>query len=404
MHRYYLDQAATSWPKSPQVLDAVSRYLREDGAAAGRGSYSSALVSMNWVDRARIAIAKLINAPAPADIALMSSGTHALNEAILGTVRPGDHVITTAIEHNSVLRPLERLRQDRIIDLDIAPCNHLGWVDPEDVVKLRRVNTKLLALSHASNVTGMIQEIEPLGQWCRTNDVCFLVDAAQSIGYVPIDVMRLGVDYLAAPGHKGLGGILGTGLLYLSKSRQAHHRPLLSGGTGSQSESLVPDLTWPHKVEPGNLNVPGIVSLAVAVELLLQDPAKYQGGKMQADWARLRKLLTHVPNLRLHAGDNAQQYVSVLSCTHSSLSPTDMAAILDAEFQVEVRAGLHCAALIHSYLDSANAGTVNAGTVNAGTVNGGTVNGGTVRFSFGHELDPQIEAVLEKVVEALSQC
>ena len=383
MSRSYLDQAATSWPKHPQVLDAVMRYLQQDGAAAGRGSYTSAVVSMHWVDRARIAIAKLINAPAPEDVALMCSGTHALNEAILGCVKPGDHVITSAIEHNSILRPLERLRQECIIDLEVAPCNRWGWVDPEDVIRRQRPNTKLLAISHASNVTGMLQTLEPLGQWCRTNNIVFLVDAAQSLGYVPIDVTQLGIDYLAAPGHKGIGGILGTGLLYLSKLRQAEHRPLLSGGSGSQSESLNPDLMWPYKVEPGNLNMPGIVSLAVAAELLLQDPLKYQGTKMQADWKRLRGVLAQVPQLQVHAQENEEQYVSVLSCTHSALAPAELAAVLDAEFHVEVRSGLHCAALIHHYL--------------------GTEVAGTVRFSFGHTLDPQIESVLEKVVVALSE-
>jgi len=384
MPRLYLDHAATSWPKDPQVLDAVSKFLREDGATAGRGAYGSALRSMNWVDRARVAVAHLIGAPNSTDIALLSSGTHALNEAILGSIQPGCHVIATAIEHNSVLRPLERLRQEQIIQLDIAPCSSIGWVDPQDIFKLHRSNTRMVAISHASNVTGAIQEIETIGKWCHEHDIIFLVDAAQSLGYVPIDVLNNHIDYLAAPGHKGLGGILGTAILYLAKERQSAHRALLCGGTGSQSESLAPELPWPTKVEPGNLNLPGIVSIAVAAEILLKCPIQTLATKMQSDWKKFRNILSQIPNLHLHAGSEAQRHVSVLSCTHASLAPNDLAAILDAEFQIETRSGLHCAAKIHDYL--------------------GTADNGTLRFSFGHHLDPQAENVFKNVSNALSQC
>lgn len=384
MPRLYLDHAATSWPKDPKVLDAVSKYLRDDGATAGRGAYGSALRSMNWVDRARIAVAHLIGAPNPADVALMNSGTHALNEAIFGSIQPGCHVIATAIEHNSVLRPLERLRQEHAIQLDIAPCNSVGWVDPHDIFKLHRPNTRLLALSHASNVTGAIQEIETIGKWCHEQDIILLVDAAQSLGYVPIDVLKNHIDYLAAPGHKGLGGILGTGILYVAKERQFSHRPLLCGGTGSQSESLAPELPWPTKVEPGNLNVPGVVSLAVAAEIRLNQSIHTLAKTMQTDWEKFRNILSQIPNLHLHASRDAKRQVSVVSCTHASLAPNDLAAILDAEFQIETRSGLHCAAKIHDYL--------------------GTASQGTLRFSFGHHLDPQVENIFEIVAEALSQC
>lgn len=383
MQRFYLDQAATSWPKRPDVLAAVTEFLHETGAAAGRGSYASARISANWIDRARIAIAKLIHAPSSDSIALMGSGTHALNEAIGGSIRPGSHVIASAIEHNSVLRPLERMRREGLIELDIVPCDQLGWVNPSDIARLKKPNTHLLAMSHASNVTGMIQELQSLGMWCRENGITFLVDAAQTIGYVPIDVQAYGIDYLAAPGHKGLGGILGTGFLYASQAKQAAHRPLMVGGTGSQSESLFPELAWPQKVEPGNLNMPGIVSMAVATEALLREPFSEREAKMHGDWSRLRDLLSRVPGLQLLAHADSQKYVGVLSCCHSQFTPTDLAAILDAEFQIEVRAGLHCAAHIHHYLETAPMGTL--------------------RFSFGHELDPLVAGALEKAVESLSQ-
>jgi cysteine desulfurase / selenocysteine lyase len=382
--RIYLDQAATSWPKHPQVLEAVMHFLQHQGAAAGRGSYASSLSSLNWIDRARLAIARLINAPADNDIALMQSGTHALNEALHGVLQPGSHVITTAVEHNSVLRPLEHMRQQGIISLDIVGCDSTGWIDPQDLFRARRSDTTLLAMSHASNVTGTIQDIESVGAWCRANEIVFLVDAAQTIGYWPIDVERSGIDYLAAPGHKGLGGILGTGFLYLKNSRQDLHQPLMFGGTGSQSESLLPHLPWPQKVEAGNHNLPGIVSMAKGAEILLAGNAQLRVSQIEQGVRQLKDLLARFPTLLAFGPAEAGKQVSVVSWRHPTWAPTEVAAVLDAEFGIEVRAGLHCAALIHAYL--------------------GSESGGTVRISFGHALTEDFLGKLSGALEAVAGC
>ena len=359
-------------------------FLQHQGAAAGRGSYASSLSSLNWVERARSAIARLINAPAADDIALMQSGTHSLNEALHGVLQARAHVITTAIEHNSVLRPLEHMRKQGLISLDVVGCDSTGWVNPQDLFKVRRSETKLLAMSHASNVTGTIQDIESVGAWCRANEIIFLVDAAQTMGYWPIDVENCGIDYLAAPGHKGLGGILGTGFLYLKNSRQASHQPLMFGGTGSQSESLLPHLPWPQKVEAGNLNLPGIVSMATGGEILLAENAELRVTQIERGVRSLRELLAQFPPLQTYGPAEAGKQVSVVSWRHPTWEPTEVAAVLDAEFGIEVRAGLHCSALVHTYL--------------------GSEIGGTVRVSFGHTLTEEFLGKLASAVEAVASC
>ena len=213
--RIYLDNAATSWPKPEAVYDAVDRYQREVGGPNGRSGYREALEANRVVERARRGVAKLIGAPDPLHVVFGCNGTDVLNLAIRGSVRPGDHVVTTVCDHNSVLRPLRALREQHDVTVTYVPCDGQGFVSPDDVRAALRPNTRLVAVVHASNVTGAIQPIAEIGPIVRESEALFLVDAAQSLGHVPIDVRQLEVDLLAAPGHKGLLGPLGTGVLYL---------------------------------------------------------------------------------------------------------------------------------------------------------------------------------------------
>jgi len=381
--RLYLDQAATSWPKITAVARAVEECIQTQGATAGRGIYESSRQSQRYVDQARFALAKLIGAPSPDSIALLTSGTHALNEAIQGVLRPGDHVIATAVEHNSVLRPLERLRKSGGIDLDIVRCDATGFVQPSHIYDRLNATTKLIVLCHASNVTGTLQAVEEVGKWARSHDLIFLVDAAQTLGYLPIDVEKICADYLAAPAHKGLGGLLGTGLLYASERCQKMHQPLIVGGTGSFSEELDPDLPWPVKVEAGNLNLPGIVSVAVAAEYLIQQDLTHRHRNLMKRGQLCRDLLESYSSIRTYGVKDYSQQVGVLSWRHASLSPTELAAILDSEFHIEARAGFHCAALIHPYL--------------------GTADEGTVRFSFSPEDSSCDHPSLTTAIQALGE-
>ncbi|MEY4567397.1 MAG: putative cysteine desulfurase [Planctomycetota bacterium] len=362
--RFYLDQAATSWPKSTATLNAVQEYLVQCGAAGGRGQYHSARIAQQWIDRARLAITQLIHADDASSIALLSSGTHALNEALYGCLKEGDHVITTASEHNSLLRPLSRLRAAGMIEFDIVGCDQTGWIDPDDIFRLWRNETRLVAVNHASNVTGAVQQIAEIGRQVHARDGLFLVDAAQTLGYLPIDVRSSHIDYLAAPGHKGLGAILGTGLLYASSRCRDVHRPMMAGGTGTASEILDPELLWPSKVEVGNLNLPGIVSIAVAAEQFRGIDWKERCHNIELQLNRYQTGLSQIERLKIvgprgnRLPDGGLKQIGVISLIAEEIAPPELAAILDSHFGIEVRSGFHCAAAIHRYLGTEAEGTV----------------------------------------------
>ena len=211
--RIYLDNAATSWPKPESVYAAVDQYQRQLGAAAGRSAYRAATEAERAVQEARAAVAKLIGVDDPKRIVLTLNGTDSLNLAIHGLLRPGSHVVTTVVEHNSVLRPLRRLEETVGVEVTRVTCNDQGIVDWRAVAAALRPETALVAMVHASNVTGAVQPIAEVGELLRPRRAWFLVDAAQSLGHLPISVTDLGIDLLAAPGHKGLLGPLGTGIL-----------------------------------------------------------------------------------------------------------------------------------------------------------------------------------------------
>ncbi len=214
--RIYLDNAATSWPKPEAVYAAIDRAQREWGVAAGRGVSREASEIARMLQTTRAAISGIINGGAAERIAFCQNGTAACNTALLGMLQPGDHVITTQTEHNSILRPLEYLKQSHDVAVTIIPCDARGWCDPAEFAAAWQPRTKMIALNHASNVTGILQDAVAIGTICRERGGFFLLDAAQSLGHIPIDVAAWKVDLLAAPGHKGLLGPLGTGLLTLA--------------------------------------------------------------------------------------------------------------------------------------------------------------------------------------------
>ncbi len=354
--RIYLDNAATSWPKHPAAVSAAVEFIQDCGAASGRGAYRSAQVADRWVQRARMAIARMIGAPSGASVAMCTSGTHALNAALGGLLRPGQRVVTTAAEHNSVLRPLSQLSRKGEATVDFIPCDRAGIADLEMARDALSEGCDWVVLGHASNVTGAVQD---LATWCRLAKefgARIIVDAAQTVGYLPIDVAGLGIDVLAAPGHKGLRALVGTGLLYVAPELQSEVRPLMRGGTGRASHDVEHNDTWPCSVEVGNLNLPGIVSMAVAAEALVEG-----GGQ---DWRpafqRLARGIADLPGLRVlgwgQADVDLQRHVPVLSILPDAWDVHDLASVLDVNFGVEVRAGYHCAALIHGYLGSSDAG------------------------------------------------
>lgn len=362
--RIYLDNAATSFPKPDAVCDAVDRYNRQLGAPVGRGAYATAVEVQRIVDRCRQRAAKLLEAAAPERLAFSFNGTDGLNVALHGVLRPGDHVVTSVVEHNSVLRPLREL-QDRIgIEVTWVDCGDAGRIEPADIRAALRPNTRLVAVLHASNVTGTIQPVESIGEIARDAGALFLIDAAQSAGHLPIDVSSLPVDLLACSGHKGLLGPLGTGLLYVAPGVEEQLPSQRQGGTGSNSEDDRQPEMLPDKYESGNHNAPGIVGLEAGLAFLqergLDALRKHESGLT----ARLLEGLNGIPNLQVFGPQDAERRVGVVSVAHPDFEPQVLAALLDEHFGIQTRAGLHCAPRIHRRL----------GTLDTG---------GTVRFSVG---------------------
>jgi cysteine desulfurase / selenocysteine lyase len=361
--RTYLDHAATSWPKPPGVLEAFCRYQTECGVSVGRGSYRASLDAAKLLESARSQVVGLVNARSTSEIAFTANGTHALVAGLLGILRPEDHVVTTAAEHNSVLRPLAQLERDRGVRHTVVPVNEIGMVDPADVRTACQDATRLIVMTHASNVTGAIQPIEEVARFAQQRGIRFFVDAAQTIGYHPVDVTA-GIDMLAFPGHKGAGGLLGTGVLYLSQELASEFRAPWVGGTGTDSFQIEGPFGWQASVESGNINMPAIASLDEGIRWGRLHQAE-QRAKLAALSARLADRLARSKMLKLIGPVSLENRVPVYSVVSESMAPQELASILDSSFGIEVRAGLHCAGLIHD----------NLGTKNTG---------GTLRVSLGH--------------------
>ena len=272
--RIYLDNAATSWPKPPAVLQAVSDFYNDVGSAAGRGASNASMCSNEIVQTTRRSIAEYLNAADANEIIFCNNGTDALNKAIFGFVNDGDHIITTTTEHNSVLRPLSYLKTHRNCVVTQIPCDGQGAVDLQKLEESISSETSLLVVNHASNVTGTIQQVREIGQLAARHDVLFLLDAAQTLGATPVNVQAIGCHLLAAPGHKGLLGPLGTGILYINHSIAEQVRPIIFGGTGTNSASDIQPEKLPEKFESGNLNVPAIAGLGAGLNFLLSDQAQ----------------------------------------------------------------------------------------------------------------------------------
>lgn len=327
-------------------------YNRRVGAAMGRGAYRSAVEAAGILQRCRKKIADLLKAEDPERIVFTFNGTDSLNVALHGLLQSGDHVITSVLEHNSVVRPLSELRLKKGIEITRVGTDAAGKVDPAEFQRALRPQTKLIALIHASNVTGTVQPIADVGTIARKAGVLFLVDAAQTAGHLPIDISTLPVDMLACPGHKGLLGPLGTGVLYLGpgiEKRLTSHR---QGGTGTHSEDDAQPETIPDKFESGNHNAPGLAGLEAGVSWLHERGIAEIHRHEQALVSKLLEGLSGIPGLRIYGSMLDDVRVGVVSLAVDGFDPHDVSAILDQTFGIETRAGLHCAAGVHRAMGS----------------------------------------------------
>lgn len=351
----YLDNAATSFPKPESVYQAIMHAMREIGASPGRAGHRRSMEAGRILFQTREAIAALFAIPDSSRVIICHSATEALNLALRGILFPGDHVITTSMEHNSLLRPLFLLRSQGI-ELTIVQAGRDGRVDPEDVRRALRSNTRMIAVGHVSNVSGTIQAIDRLAAIAREAGALFLLDAAQSAGSVPIDVVNTGIDLLAVPGHKGLFGPQGTGFLYAASAVTL--RPLLAGGTGTNStDEEQPDM-MPEGFEAGTHNLPGIAGLKAGVEFVLKLGADVIGDKERKLVASASQRLASVPGITLYGPVDQADHGGVLSLSCEGLDPAMLAFMLDQRFDIAVRAGLHCAPHAHRSLGTFPGGTL----------------------------------------------
>jgi len=352
----YLDNAATSFPKPDSVYTAMDAYHRYSGAPVGRGAYRKSIKLQSSIDQCRKLAAKLLGVARPEEIAFTFNGTDSLNTIIHGVLKPGDHVITSDVEHNSVLRPLQTLKDRWGLETTIVPADQSGLVEPQAFQNAIQKNTRLIILNHASNVTGTIQPVNDVGDIARKAGVLFLVDAAQSAGHLPLNVAEMPIDFLACPGHKGLLGPLGTGLVYIRSDLVDQVESLRQGGTGTRSEEETQPVSMPEKFESGNHNAPGLIGLRASLEYVLEQGVSQFRQHEQQLTAQLLEELQQLPGFLLPGPGAAEDRVGVVSLVSQFAEPQVLASILDENFGIQIRAGLHCAPRIHACIGSKEAG------------------------------------------------
>lgn len=357
----YLDNAATSFPKPPQVLEEMFENYARMGASPGRGGYDLAVQCEEYVQGVRQQISDFFGGDNPEHVAFAYNSTDALNTIILGLIEPGCHVVSSRLEHNSVLRPLHHLRDQGLITFDLVPFDENGFINPQDVADLIKPATRFVVLNHVSNVLGTIQPISEVGGICRDRGIPLVIDASQSAGLVPIDMRAMHVDALAFTGHKSLMGPTGIGGLILREGIQI--RPTRFGGTGLESQNPVQPDAYPYRLEAGTINFMGIIGLSAGLRFIAQQGMANIYNHEMSLAQTLRDGLAAFGGIKTYCADSMEKHIAVLTCNAEGIDPEDFAAILDGDFNIATRSGLHCAPLVHEDI--------------------GTSPSGGVRFSFG---------------------
>ncbi|WP_346871316.1 aminotransferase class V-fold PLP-dependent enzyme [Clostridium sp. UBA5119] len=350
----YLDNAATSFPKPSEVYDQVLNCMKNYCANPGRGSHDMSVKSALKIMEAREEICELFNIPSPLNLIFTSNATEALNISIKGALKRGDHVISTVIEHNSVLRPLHSLFEDGV-EVTLVGVDKSGYINFNDIKKEIKKNTKMIIINHTSNVLGSIQDIKSIGRISKDNGIIFMVDASQSAGVIPIDVENDHIDLLAFPGHKGLFGPQGTGGLFIRDGIKL--RNFKEGGTGSNSHFMVQPDFVPDQFESGTLNTPGIAGLCEGVKFIkrigLDNIRKYEEELLWYLLEQIKKL----SYVKIYGSDSKKQRSAVISLNVDGIDASIVGEQLN-ERGIAVRTGYHCAPLIHDVIGTEYAGTV----------------------------------------------
>lgn len=352
----YLDNAATSFPKPESVYQALDSFARHWLANPGRAGHTMALASERTLDDTRHLLNQLLHGKEPERFVFTLNCTDALNMAFKGILHDRDHVITTNLEHNSVSRPLRALELAGRIGVTRVAADAAGTVDPDDIRKAINPHTRLIAVTHASNVLGTVQPVAEIGKIARANELLFLVDAAQTAGVVPIDIQAMCIDLLAFPGHKSLLGPTGTGVLYAGP--RAKVQPWREGGTGGDSASETQPCDMPYLLEGGTPNVLGQAGLAAGIRYVQERGLNVIHEHEMDLLDRLWQRLDEMPNYQVFGHRERARHVATLSFRSEILTATEIGGILDQSFQVAVRPGLHCAPYIHRAIHTFPEGTV----------------------------------------------
>ncbi len=356
----YLDNAATTFPKPESVYTSIMNAMTNYGANPGRGSHAMAIEGARIIYETRELISELFNFDDPLRTIYTFNATDSLNLAIKGLLKKGDHVITTSMEHNSVLRPIHELEKYGI-EHSIVQCEKDGSLNIDDITKEIKDNTKLVVTVHVSNLTGTIFPIKEIGEICKKNNLIYLVDAAQSAGVLDIDLKKMNIDLLAFPGHKGLLGPQGTGALIINNNIVLNQ--IREGGTGSKSSSVYQPDFFPDKYESGTPNLPGIAGLNAGIKYILK---RGQKSILEHEKKIIDLFINEVKkidNIQIYGSDDISSRCGVVSLNVNEMDSAEVAYLLDTNYKIAVRPGLHCAPLAHKTL--------------------GTEDSGAVRFSFG---------------------
>jgi cysteine desulfurase family protein len=356
---YYFDNAATSYPKPEEVYRVLIDTMKNKGGNPGRGSHTMALDAAREVYSTREKLAKLFNIEDPLRIAFTQNATMSLNFAIKGTLNSGGHVITTSLEHNSVLRPIFSMEDENNVEVTVIEADSHGEIEIRSIEAAIKENTRAIIMTHASNLTGTINPIEEIGKITKKNNLLFVVDASQSAGVQDIDVEKMDIDILCFTGHKSLFGPMGTGGIYLKNGVDI--RPIMEGGSGSQSKLRRQPRNMPDILECGTLNAPAIAALGAGVDFIMDVGIENIRNHEEEITAAFIDGLNSIEGVKIYGPRNGAPIVTI---NMEGIDSSDLSSILDEEYGISTRPGMHCAPLAHKSI--------------------GTYETGAVRFSFGY--------------------
>jgi cysteine desulfurase family protein len=375
----YLDNSATSFPKPQVVYDFMKEFYQSHGVSPGRSGFDKALETEEMVNSTRKLLTELFNGTNPRQLTFSYNATDSLNRIIQGMVSKGDHVVTTNLEHNSVLRPLHHKAHEGEIEVTYVPFDARGYIDPDDVRKAFRSNTRLVVINHSSNVIGTIQPVAEIGRYCREAGIHFAVDASQSAGVIPLDVQAMNIDLLAFTGHKCLMGPTGIGGSYIGENVPI--KCTTFGGTGVRSADRFHPDDFPYRMEAGTLNTVGVAGLFAGVRWILSEGMDNIHSSEMRLWDRLRTGVQAIDGVTTYCADDSEDKNPVLCMNIQGWVAEDVGTMLDVDHNIATRTGLQCAPLVHEQLGTDRIR-------------------GAVRFSIGpfnteQDIDSTIEAVRE---------